>query len=293
MPRIDFDAVAHSVFQSAINLRLDNAGSLITLVASSEADLPQGIRVDAPNDFSFEIFRAGQEATCRNDFLRLDSLTIDLRGARRWKCDLPSLRVDPTNPTFSAAWISVWKALNQRQMESNAEIIAENLFHADGITPSIVAERTAKALRELLEATRRYDLTLAASSIRALIGLGSGLTPSGDDLLVGYLAGLWCAVGSQSERARFVSELGEVIIQRSSQTNEISRAFLSHAAQGQVSSLLANLAEAICMGWNPDRVLAAAECAMQVGHTSGMDAVTGLLVGLAAWKSMQLPFICP
>ncbi len=42
---------------------------------------------------------------------------------------------------------------------------------------------------------------------------------------------------------------------------------------------MANLAEAICRGENSD-LLATAQSAIQIGHTSGMDAVTGLLIGL-------------
>ena len=53
---------------------------------------------------------------------------------------------------------------------------------------------------------------------------------------------------------------------------------------------LADLAEEICRGENSDRLFAVAQSAMQVGHTSGMDAVTGLLVGLVAWE-VQSPVI--
>jgi hypothetical protein len=137
-------------------------------------------------------------------------------------------------------------------------------------------------MRGLLDATRQFDLS-AASSFDALIGLGSGLTPSGDDLLVGYLAGLWCAVLDKSERVQFASNLGQAIIHHSSKTNDISRTYLCHAARGQVSSRLADLAEVICRGENSDRLLITVESAMQAGHTSGMDAVTGLLFGLTTW----------
>jgi hypothetical protein len=40
VPRTNFDAAVHSVFQSAINLRLNNGDDLLTLVTSNEADLP-------------------------------------------------------------------------------------------------------------------------------------------------------------------------------------------------------------------------------------------------------------
>lgn len=286
VPRADFDAAVHSVFRSAVNISPGvgrngippgGESNLLTLVASREADLPQGMRVDTPEDFSFEsgALRIGDSVACRAGLLRLGSLTIDLRGARRWTCDLPSLRADPSNPAVASAWQIVWDALNQRQTQLNADIIARDLLRSDSTL------RAGAAMRGLLEATQRLDST-AASSVAALIGLGSGLTPSGDDLLVGYLAGLWCAVQGRRERAAFLSRLGEVVIRLSAQTTDISRAYLCHAARGQVSSRLANLAEAICRGENSDRLLNTLESAMQVGHTSGMDAATGLLIGLVA-----------
>ena len=281
VPHADFDAAVHSVFRSAVNLSPAKESNLLTLVTSSEADLPQGIRVDTPEDFSFEsgALRAGEPAACRDELLRFGPLTIGLRGARRWKCDLPSLQADLTDPSVATAWQSVWDALNARQVQLNAEIIAQDLLRSDATL------RAGAAMRGLLDATRRTD-PAAPASVRPLIGLGSGLTPSGDDLLVGYLAGLWCAVRNSRERTQFVTGLGETVIRLSHLTNAISRTYLTHAARGQVSSRLADLAEAICRGENSDRLLTAAESAMQVGHTSGMDAVTGLLIGLVVWSQV-------
>ncbi len=286
VPHTDFNATVHSVFRSAMNLRLTRGGKLLTLVASSEADLPQGIRVDTPDDFSFEIFRAGEQVTCRDDILRLGLLTIELHNARYWKCDLPALQADLTNPAVSTSWQRAWQTLNERQVQSDAEIIAENLFRSDERIRTGVPRKAGEAMRNLFESTRRYDLT-SISSVRSLIGLGTGLTPSGDDLLVGYLAGLWCTVQGKNERLQFISNLGEMIIRLSPQTNDISRTYLYHTSRGQVSSRLADLAEAICRGENSDRLLTTIESAMQVGHTSGMDAVTGLLIGLAVWTSPE------
>ena len=64
-------------------------------------------------------------------------------------------------------------------------------------------------------------------------------------------------------------------------TTEISRTYLLHAVQGQFSSSLSNLAHAIATG---DHVAGPAEEAFRVGHSSGMDSVTGLLLGLAVWS---------
>ena len=290
VPQPAFDASVHSVFQSAANLRLVKGGKLLTLVGSGEADLPQGIRLNTPADFSFAGLHVGEPVACRDNLLRIDSLslTVDLRKARIWKCDLPALNVDLTNPAVVTAWRSVWLALNMRQIQSNAEIVAENLFLSDETMHAGVPRMAGKAMQDLVNATRQYDLT-AASAAQGLIGLGSGLTPNGDDLLVGYLAGLWCTVRDRNERIQLLSNLGKTITHHSKLTNDISRAYLYHASQGQVSNLLVNLAEAINMGGNPNRLLDIAETTMRVGHTSGMDAVTGLLMGLTAWTDPSNP----
>ncbi|GAB4459356.1 MAG: hypothetical protein Kow0070_14220 [Anaerolineales bacterium] len=278
----EFEAAVHSVFRSAVNLRL-NDGGLLTLVAADEADLPQGIRLDTPPAFSFEMIHPASPASCRGGFLRLAPLTIDLRPASLWTCNLLALRTDLTRPKTTAAWRAVWEALNARQIQTKADIVAQNLFRNDTNLPAGVSRIASASLQTLINSARRLDPAPAAPALNALIGLGAGLTPSGDDLLVGFLAGLWCSVAEDAERLAFLAKLGEAVSALSARTNDISRTYLLHAARGKVSSRLLALAEALSRGEESARLLAAAEAAMQTGHTSGMDAVTGLLAGLTAW----------
>lgn len=289
VPDGDFDASVHSVFKSALNLRLNGENELITLIVSGEGDLPQGMRVELHEDFSFEKIEVGESAVCRDGILHFknSSLTVQLSGARRWKCDLPALEFDITDPAVSAAWRFVWGALNNRQRLKESEIVAEDLFGFDVSARAGLSRRVGEAMRDLLNATRQLELT-ANSALNSLIGLGPGLTPTGDDLLVGYMAGLWCTIRGRSERVQFITSLGETISRLSQNTNDISRTYLTHAVRGQVSSRLANLAEAISRGANPEQLLEIAEAAMKIGHTSGMETVTGLLVGLTAWEGNHL-----
>lgn len=287
VPDGNFDASVHSAFQSALNFRLNGEQHLLTVMAASEGDLPQGIRLNAPEEFSFEKFQTGELAICRDGILQFEksSLTVQLSRARRWQCDLPALKFDPANVAISAAWNFVWQVLNSRQRLSESEIIAEEFLGSNESAKAGVPRRAGEAMHGLVRATRRFNLI--DIPVGGLIGLGSGLTPAGDDLLVGYLAGLWCTVRDRSERAHFISRLGEKVIDLSSQTNDISRTYLYHATQGQVSSRLTNLAEGICRGENPEHLGDIAEAAMNVGHTSGMDTVAGMLVGLTAWESYE------
>lgn len=287
MPRTDFEAIVHSVFQSALNLRPVGANELLTLVIASEADLPQGIRVNTPPEFSFEKFNIGDTVTCQDGNLRIDSLTVGLHNAQRWKCDLSKLEFDPTKPTVSSAWGLVWDMLNERQRLSGSEIIAEELFRPTESARNGVSYKAGAAMQDLVNTTRRLSST-DAFAVNSLIGLGSGLTPSGDDLLIGYVTGLWCTVEHSSERMQFIASLGKTIIHLLPKTNDISCTYLYYATQGQVSSRLANLAKGICRGESPAYLTQGAEAAMRVGHTSGMDALTGLLIGLTTWSKPGL-----
>ncbi len=278
-----FTATVHSTFRSALNLRLTDDDPLLTLVTADEADLPQGIRLDTPTGFSFERFQPGEVVICRANLLRFVSLTIDLSGASRWRCDLPSLHADLDQAPVAAAWRLAWEGLNRHQREARTAIRAEELW-IEGKASSDLSRRAGAALRRLWAATRQCDARAASSAARALIGLGPGLTPSGDDLILGYLTGLWCAVQSEPQRLPFLSQFGETVTSLARHTTSISRTYLFHAAHGQVSSRLEHLARAICRATPPARLLPLLEAAARMGHSSGMDATSGLLLGLTAWS---------
>jgi len=277
VPRHYFDAEVHSAFTSAANLHLMRDGQLLTLVAAEEADLPQGIRLNTPQGFSFEGLRTKQKVTCRDGILRCehDPLTIDLRMARQWKCNLIALATNMNDPATSAAWKLVEQVLEG--WHARAEIGLP-------MGQNNAAHRMNESVSNLVASTRQCDLAAAVRAVETLIGLGSGLTPAGDDFLVGYLAGLWCTTSESTKHIRFLAEFGKAVVHLSCRTNDISRTYLVYAAQGQVSSRLTDLAEAICRGEDSDRLLKTAKAAIQVGHDSGIKVVTGLLQGLSAWE---------
>jgi len=290
VPRRDFVARVHSVFRTSVNLQLEGTGALFTLSTSNQVDLPQGIRLETPERFIFDNLRPGQHVYCRDRILSFQTapLQVDLSKARRWRCNLAALNINLTDPATALAWGCVWQELNNRQIHAKAEIVAGELFQSNEETKVIAARKASQAVHRLIQATRHYDLD-AIPAAGELIGLGTGLTPSGDDLLVGYLAGLWCTLRKKIDRRRFASRLGRAVVDLSRGTNDISHTYLFHAARGQVASYLVALAQAVSQGEDPKHLLNVAEAAMQIGHTSGMDATTGLLLGMTAWTYPDTP----
>ncbi len=285
VPRYDFNAKVHSVFPQAVNLRLENMSQLLTVVTAGCGDLPQGVRLKESTGFTFELWlRSGEMMMSRDSILEDEhhQISTDLRQAKHWECKLPVLGVNGVVPSVIAAWQSVWQALNARQMHGNIEFRMINLSNTDLPGQTALTRKLSMYIRDLVDAVRNLDPS-ASKSVAGLIGLGPGLTPGGDDFLVGFLTGLHCTTGHRAEQLMYLSEFGKMVVDLSRRTNDISRTYLFYAVRGQISSRLATLAQAITQGESSDRLLTVAEEAMRVGHSSGMEMVTGLMIGLSTW----------
>ena len=102
-----------------------------------------------------------------------------------------------------------------------------------------------------------------ASGIRIIRGCGTGLTPSGDDFLCGWM--LACRLLRRPA-------LAGVILPLALGTNPVSNAFLELSAAGRVHLAMQRLMQA------PSLPRAKAVCTF--GHSSGADLLCGLLWGL-------------
>ena len=105
-----------------------------------------------------------------------------------------------------------------------------------------------------------------------LIGLGPGLTPSGDDYLGGALVALrWLGRGAHADSLwRWLEpRLAE-------RTSAISAAHLEAAAAGQVHEALHELLDNLG-AWQPPDLHPTLSRLDAVGHTSGWDALAGIV----------------
>jgi len=105
-----------------------------------------------------------------------------------------------------------------------------------------------------------------------LIGLGPGLTPSGDDYLGGVLVALrWVRRGAQADSLwRWLEP------RLSERTSAISAAHLAAAAGGEVHEALHDLLTDLAAWESPDLVPRLSRLDA-LGHTSGWDALAGIV----------------
>jgi hypothetical protein len=144
-------------------------------------------------------------------------------------------------------------------------------------TPVVAAAMPGvTALRRWIEAGFRGDQPAPTDGekIIELIGLGPGLTPSGDDFLAGALLAL-ARLGLSGPR----DALWNVLRARLDRTNDISAAHLRSAASGYAASALHEAIDAAISG-RTDQIAPALASLANIGHSSGRDAFAGALVVL-------------
>jgi hypothetical protein len=117
------------------------------------------------------------------------------------------------------------------------------------------------------------------SQATSLVGLGPGLTPSGDDFLVGFLSSLQVMEDQSQRIAAFAERLRSTLGDAVSQTTFLSREFLCYACQGDYAEPFHKL-YAAATALDQQKTLAAVTWFMGIGHTSGSDGLSGILYGL-------------
>lgn len=170
----------------------------------------------------------------------------------------------------------------------SVEVLARGL---DALTArlSVQQHRLLRAisdgLRRLEAAVRMREPDPAADAASALIGLGPGLTPSGDDVVSGFLVGLHhLAVPREpsrnghaltAARAHVKDRIaGRVLIEAPVRTTTLSAALLGHAARGHAAAEVTAVLNALSGRRPLSPVLMRL---MAVGHSSGYDMACGIL----------------
>ncbi len=256
----------HSVFERVVNLE-DEDGALITLARRDLDNAPNTLIVDAEGFGSSGIARgdrvqasAGAIAIDRQHHIRVD-------GAVGWDAALPAYPVDDVRLRENLAIV---RARIGRPPLGGAPSAQGESPLASGMTAMLELRA-----RMVCAALSRRDLSAACAHAQAMVGLGPGLTPSGDDFLVGLFAVLQLPGNPAHCHESFCMA---VIADVERHTNAISAAALKAAARGQVRECIQALLGELMTG-TPEAVAAALAPVLAIGSTSGADIVAGIVAG--------------
>jgi hypothetical protein len=164
--------------------------------------------------------------------------------------------------------------------DSSNELIEAVLLILSTATPPPGGEdqNLLSAIALMHQALRQQDFPELEKAAHTLAGRGRGLTPSGDDFLLGICYGLFMA---QTRLPNFYQSAGKLLSDKvSKRSTLISANLVECAAAGEVDERLGAAFQALLHPQYP--VDSAIEGIMSWGSTSGMDATAGMALLLSA-----------
>ena len=246
----------HSCFKASLNIWL--AGRLIHLGGSRRSLCCFGMQLPEKTvNALLEAVKPGDQVTLRNGKLtfygRRQILSVETSALARVNLQIPGLRNgrDGGNLLLEETWL--WRLL--RDMEFAGRL---------GIDPS---GKFQESCRRLVA----WDGSQPpGEAVRFLAGRGKGLTPGGDDILLGFGAGLW-AFEDRQTASDFAAAVNREV---QSRTTVVSLAYFNALTMGCANENMLRLLEQVPDGGRA--TLRWLEDVRSVGHTSGWDTLYGL-----------------
>lgn len=199
-------------------------------------------------------------------------LVVRLSGAKIWdpSPDWPSLRRSQVEllPALRRLCAAALRHAPDASLMWLLGAPATALRSRGALSDGVMAA-TASAAQALAQGWSGNEGQLRAGAAR-LAGLGVGLTPAGDDWLVGAMLWAWLASPDPPSTCSAISQAA------APRTTTLSAAYLRAAAAGRFSAPWHRLLAAVCSGSDAE-LEAAAQGLLAVGHTSGADALAGFL----------------
>ncbi|GEN56541.1 hypothetical protein GCM10012290_11970 [Halolactibacillus alkaliphilus] len=258
-----------AVYQQVINIKLKQADRLVTLAKSHVVQAPDMIKIKEDDVFnvlvkhinpSKEVYLIGYNT------LMIEDYVIDFHHANLWSGRFVSY---PESPHVTQQVIKRLKKFVKAHGDDRG-ILGSYLQLAGKTTNEKPLSLHQEALYERLELFNQWP---KLEIIKQFIGLGIGLTPSGDDFLLGLFSVF--NYYHTSEWRLILEYKDDFLTYTKERTTSVSYHMLKQMIYGQTNDALKALIEAEN---NVD--VKHIERVLQIGSTSGTDMLVGVLVGL-------------
>lgn len=163
-------------------------------------------------------------------------------------------------------------------------------FLARDYRPTDLQYATVRHAEQLLDALLSGEVRAIEAPLRYFLGRGPGLTPSGDDFLVGLLA---VHRLTDAFHPAFLTILRH-IVETEAITTDVSKAYLLHALHGRFSDKVTRVLNAMVMK-DASYFQTKLALLLQTGHSSGIDTAFGIanaIMTLGRYKHVRTSCDC-
>lgn len=273
-------AIVDAVFDRSIYIRVGPFYVCCGVSSLGQGPLNVIAGIDEKTWRSLEYTR-GMPAWVSSERIRIGGNGIfELKGARKW---VPPAPPEPCLEKVEQGLHSLEATARNMAPEEGLGAYLCNGKGA-GLDQGLVLRRAGlplKSLESWLQVAlndTHGGVTPDAEQWKALIGLGPGLTPSGDDLIGGAMLALNGLGEVETAERLFASVKTDL----SFRTNAISAAHLMAAVEGMGNESLHGVLNAVVSGTRSGY-----RCLLdgigRIGHTSGWDSLAGITIVCRAW----------
>lgn len=281
LPAKGLEGTIVSIHADYLNMAV--AGEIVTLFKAGSASVPFGIEVAGVDDWRKLGLGENQPVVFGPSKIDIPSilaveglLDVERFASRitREHCHQKSVLVDRLGKLHSFCLASprfggILAFLGSYQPFAHWKYLPSE----DGV----FEKRLQASFEALLAGTATGDEFLIVEGVHGMLGLGPGLTPSGDDFLLGFLAGL--AETTPESPNPSVAKLARCLAQDAPRrTTMMAATFLRYATKGQYHQYLVDLIN-LFRGGDETSMKAAAQKLLTLGHFSGTDLLLGFTFG--------------
>lgn len=261
-------AIVHSVYKSTINCIVDDR--IFSLQHQEMPITPLSINLDIPKRV-FELIRVnrGDEVQFTKDGLVAFNSMFTMDHAEVFDCDLTEGTIPLDKVKIKILTDQILKYIEKGEFGRIAKSFKDN-----EVIPLSFAGNYVSGV--LLRLTSSSNVAEIGSLAAQLVGVGEGLTPSGDDFNCGMLAAQYY-LRDHPYAVELKEQLISQIMRRINTTTVISKEFLIYACEGKFSQMVKNV---LIKSQKELDVTSEIIKIRDIGHTSGIDFLTGLYFGL-------------
>ena len=241
------------IFEHACNL-ISEHKDVLSVVTQGIGDGPFNLVVENDVVFSEHLSIESPIVNSPNRF-GLGDLIINTQSARLWS----------PRPN--------WEVLHARRYD------VRNLLANLPIANYESSVSNFQFSRLLASALANADLPASITAAQKLAGLGIGLTPSGDDFIMGAILAAWMIHPADAAEV-LAMEVTEVAAPL---TTSLSGAWLRAAGRGEAGILWHQFFNAL-LSADQTSIQESVDKILSVGETSGADALSGFVSSFAAWS---------
>lgn len=278
----------HSRFQNAINIELCDS-FLFNLIPYPIPPNPRSLLLPlfAWNRIQDSSPTVGMEVLIEDEKVKVPSiaLVISFEASESWD-SIPLLPGPPVLEEEVRRNLQVIaKAIKQRGNNGT-----RSLHTGRASIPALKAfeDRIQKGADALCIAIINRDPVNISKSSHQLLGLGSGLTPSGDDVIAGLMAaGVFCALAYRDLGFDVQKINTQIVVHALGRTTTFSQVLLSDASRGEVARPLGQLLQKVLCGGEEELIVSLTRQVMVLGASSGKDMLDGVLLGMEAFLRLK------